>query len=258
MTTWREQAEIVGNYRVKEGQTLSLDCPFCGAKKKFTVSKRDGNLIWNCYRASCSVRGSKAGARSLDTIKARMKTGQPIKDMRRVDPIPAPLVAVEGHPEALAYLSSVGSLEAVRSHLAKAFYAPSENRVVFVMNRGAGCVGRALDGRKPKWKVYGDTTGVFACGVGKTAVIVEDPASACAVGVLPEYTGVALLGTNLSSLQKAQLGKYQRAIIALDKDASMKSVSILGRVAGLVPATVRFLGEDLKWLSSDQIRGALE
>ena len=257
MATWREQYQIVKGYRLREGDNKTTDCPFCGASKKFTVGMKDGVLLWNCYKASCPVNGSYRGERSWTAIKNKIGSTTPSPTRKRIMPVPSFLTGVEGHEDALAYLASVNSLEAVRSRLADVRFAPSENRVLFMMNGGAGAVGRALDNRVPKWTNYGATDGVFTCGKGSTAVVVEDAASACTVGVLPEFTGVAILGTSTSVLQRAELLHYERIIIALDNDASKKAIALLCRIGGLVKTTVRFLSEDLKWLKSEDIRKVL-
>lgn len=257
MATWREQHQTVKGYRVREGDNKTLDCPFCGASKKFTVGMKDGVLIWNCYKASCPVSGSYRGERSWSAIKSKVSSNTPSPTRKRIVPIPSFLTSVEGHDDALAYLSSVNCLEALRSRLADIRFAPSENRVLFMLNGGTGAVGRSLDNRTPKWKNYGSTEGTFTCGKGTTAVVVEDAASACAIGILPEYTGVAILGTSISSVQRMHLLRYERVIIALDNDASLKAIALSGHIAGLVPTTVRFLSEDLKWLRPEDMRKVL-
>jgi hypothetical protein len=124
------------------------------------------------------------------------------------------------------------------------------------MNEGEGAVGRSPDPeKKPKWLAYGDVSGIYTIGSGPTAVVVEDAISACAVSRIPEYTGVALLGTNLSPLQKTQLRRFERVIICLDKDASQKSLLLARRLEGpRTEATVRFLENDLKYLTETQIK----
>lgn len=249
---------MIRNIRVKEGESLTINCPFCGGQKKFSISKLDGKTLWNCYKASCGARGAMGGPRNMAVVRARIESGTKPLLMKEPLPLPKLISSVSNHPEALQYLQEVGSYEAFQRKLVMVGYSPEEHRVLFFTNKGAGAVGRALDERLPKWKAFGDTSGCFSCGTGKSAVIVEDAASACAVGVLEGYTGVALLGTNISHLQKRQLMSYQRVILCLDKDASRKAILLLQRLEGLVPATVRFLEKDLKLLRSDQIRRILD
>ena len=256
-TTAHDQRSTLDSIKLKDGETKRIDCPFCGGSKTFTLSLLNGKRVWNCYKASCSAHGAHSVVRSLDTIRSRLQG--PLNGTVHINPIALPpiLSTPEEHERVLWYLEQVHSFDAYEKGLVDISYAPKENRVLFFMNKGEGAVGRALDERKPKWKVYGNTNGIFTCGTGKTAVLVEDAASACAVGTLPAYTGVSLLGTNMSPIQKRQLMSYERVVICLDNDASRKSVRILRKLEGLVPATVRFLQDDLKWLSPPQIEEVL-
>lgn len=194
----------------------------------------------------------------MTVIKARLDTS--LKPLLVKEPLPLPrlISGYSNHEDVMEYLKAVGSYEAAQKRLVMVGYSPEEHRVLFFTNKGAGAVGRALDGRLPKWKAFGDTSGCFTCGDGPVAVVVEDAASACSVGVLPGYTGVALLGTNINHLQKRQLMSYQKVILCLDKDASRKAIWLLQKLEGLVPATVRFLEKDLKLLGSEQIRRLLD
>jgi len=250
-----EQLEILSKIRIRDGDSKRMDCPFCGGKYTFTLTRRDGSLIWNCYKASCGVRGATQSDRSLDSIKARLANLKRDVHNSRI-PLPGLTSSIDHHPEAVCYLDRVHSLHAYRKGLADIRYYPKEHRVLFYMNNGAGCVGRSLySDAKPKWKAFGDTTGIFTCGTGKTGIVVEDAASACAVSVLADVTGIALLGTNVSPLQKVQLLNYDKLIISLDKDASKKAIMLLRKLEAFVPTTVRFLEEDAKWLSEEELRG---
>lgn len=256
-----EQREYLNKVRVKDGETKRINCPFCGGDKTFTLSKIDGRKVWNCYKASCKASGSKPVERSIGTL--RRKLTDPVIELTRRNPSPLPeLISFDtfARPEVLTYLNEVHAFDAMCRGMVKIGYAPKENRVMFYMNNGLGAVGRALDDRKPKWKAFGDTTGIFKCGSGRIAVVVEDAASACAVATADEnfsYTGVALLGTNLNPQQKKQLRDFDRIIFCLDNDASKRSISMVRKIEGLVPATVKFLETDIKWMTKQKIMETL-
>jgi hypothetical protein len=249
----KNQRETLEAIRLKDGETKRIDCPFCGGSKTFTITRKDGKRLWNCYKASCTAVGSRGDTRSIETIEQALRG--PLNGTYRVNPEPLPEItsAIDHHEDVVEYLYQVHAMESVRLGLVKVSYAPKENRVLFWMQSGRGAVGRALDGRRPKWKAFGETQGIFTCGESPIAVVVEDAASACAVGCLPGYTGVALLGTHLDAVKKSQLKPFERVIFCLDNDASKKSIGLLRKLEGLVPATVRFLRDDLKWMSKDQI-----
>jgi hypothetical protein len=249
----KNQRETLNDIRLKDGETKRINCPFCGGNKTFTITRKDGRRLWNCYKASCMASGGKGDTRSLATVQNGLRG--PLNGTYRVNPEPLPGITSSPHfhVQVIEYLEQVHAMAAYDQGLVEVSYAPKENRVLFWMNGGEGAVGRALDGRRPKWKAFGNTQGIFACGNGPVAIVVEDAASACAVGCIPEYTGVALLGTHLDPLKKSQLRAYERVVFCLDNDASKKSIGLLRKVEGLVPATVRFLRDDLKWMDKDQI-----
>ena len=61
--TYAEQLQIVKDIPLKEGDTKVITCPFCGGQKKLAITKIDGKLMWNCYRASCEGKGIHTGRR---------------------------------------------------------------------------------------------------------------------------------------------------------------------------------------------------
>ena len=94
-------------------------------------------------------------------------------------------------------------------------------------------------------------------GHGSIAVVVEDIASACSLSRLPFCSGCALLGTTLSPVTIHQLTHYEEVIVALDQDASRKSLDLVSQLESRVKTRVRYLSEDLKYLNEEQIRKAL-
>ena len=44
---------------LEEGRTLTTDCPVCKGKKKFTATRVDDMILYNCFRNSCTVKGVK-------------------------------------------------------------------------------------------------------------------------------------------------------------------------------------------------------
>ena len=73
MSNYRDQVEWVKSLQIKEGSRVTTDCPFCGGKNKFTLDKFDGKLIWNCYRASCGVKGAYSGKRDINAAKSYLQ-----------------------------------------------------------------------------------------------------------------------------------------------------------------------------------------
>src|SRR6056300_2106735 len=60
---------IISDIDVPNGQTKRTNCPNCGGYNTFTVTNNMGSLIWNCYKASCNIRGGTRVHLSVDDIR---------------------------------------------------------------------------------------------------------------------------------------------------------------------------------------------
>ena len=250
----KEQYEVISTVSVRDDDTKRINCPFCGGKYTLTISKRDGSLIWNCYKASCSASGGKRVGYGLDAIKRKFNNNEPSGIRKRIYPLPEVNSSIEHHEHVIKYIDDNNCRKAFDDGAIKITYDPAKDRTLFWMNNDSGAVGRSLtSGVKPKWLSYGDTQGVLSVGNQDTAIVVEDAASACAVYATGKYTGVALLGTNISPVQRSQLRRYIKLIICLDKDASRKSIVLLRQLQGVVSCGVKFLDHDLKWYDGTEI-----
>ena len=249
--SYREQLQIVKMISLSEGDRKTLDCPFCGGRKKFSIAKQDGRLLWNCYKATCTAKGSYQGQRSVEAIKKRLSgPTEPAVRSPRITPLPVITSSIFNHDAALRYVTDNNCLDALNKGYIQIRYAPAEKRVLFYTQDGKGAVGRSIAQHKAKWWTYGDVSQGYAIGQGSTAVVVEDVPSACSVSRLDDHVGIALLGTAAGNLQlQAHLS---RSIIVLDRDASSKAVSVARRLGQ--GATVRYTDADLKNLSVDKLR----
>lgn len=256
MFTYKEQRQMLDPVRLREGESKRIDCPFCGGRKTMSLSRRDGQRMWHCFKASCSISGASKAERTVESLRASLNASE--RDREPSPPrslIPDRLAAVERHEVAAEYLKQNGCWEAYQSGLVEIRYDPADRRVLFFMPDGQGAVGRSLRGAKPKWKAYGDTSGILRVGSGDVGVVVEDAASAASISRLPFCSGCALLGTNVSVEKRQQLMSLQRLVIALDKDASKKAVGLQQYFEGRIPTTVLLLEEDLKYLSVADLEG---
>ena len=59
----------VSDLALSNGETKRLNCPACGGYKTFTVTNNMGSLMWNCYKASCTVSGGTRVHLSSDDIR---------------------------------------------------------------------------------------------------------------------------------------------------------------------------------------------
>lgn len=250
--TYLEQLEIIKTIHVREGDTIVIQCPFCGGYKKLAVSKIDGQLKWFCYRASCNGRGIYQGRRSLQASKDYL--AKISKTTAKVKPLPEITTSVDNHKPAIDFLKSVNSLEAYQNGWIDVRYAPAEDRVMFYADRGA--VGRCLKPYGPKWMTYGIIEGGIHVGEGNKAILVEDTPSACSVSRVSGYVGVALLGTNITQSIKQSIQQYAECYLILDRDASSKAIKAVRNINKLIK--VRLTKSDLKWLSTEQILNLLQ
>lgn len=256
MYSYKDQLEIVKAIRMSDGDCKTLDCPFCRGRKKFTISKFDGKVVWNCFRASCNVKGIYIAGRSIEAAKKFLAGNVSSRPIPRKRDIPHITTKIENHPPAMEYLDSVSASVAYSKGLIRVRYAPAEDRVLFYNTLGNGAVGRTLSNKTPKWFSYGELEGGIHVGNGEHAVLVEDVASACAVARDDRLTGVALLGTNISDGIKQTLSDYTKITLVLDNDASRKSLHVVRKLRD--GATLRFTKKDLKHLTTDEIRELLE
>lgn len=256
MFTYKEQLETLKPIKLREGQTKRINCPFCGGNKTMGISNKEGRKVWHCFKASCGLKGSENVGMTLAGIRRRVDgEGSSVKASGAL--MPDMLSDPRQHTESLNYLKSVNSLKALEDGLVDIKYSPAHKRVIYMMPNKTGGVGRSLINEKPKWKNYGDTSGLLTIGRGSVAVVVEDAASAANISQFSFCSGCALLGTNVSSLQRAQLLHFTKVVIALDKDASRKALQIKSKLEGRVNTRVVFLEDDLKWLTGSQIEAIL-
>ena len=251
MATYFEQLEAVKAVRISEGEKKTLDCPFCGGRSKFTIDRFDGKLIWNCFRASCNVKGSFTGRRNETAVRAFLAGNSTQKKNIKLTLIPKLTTSPKNHPAALEYLESVNSLEAFHRGYLRVRYAPAEDRVLFYNKDATGAVGRSLGRSQYKWWNYGDLGGGIHIGQGDHAVLVEDAPSAASVSRIDGLVGVALLGTSLTKGIKLTLTKYLTNTLVLDNDARGKAI-YLNKAHSCI-TKVRFTKQDLKHLTEGEI-----
>ena len=244
---------LLEDIELNEGQSVRKNCPECGGRNTFTATMKHGKLVWNCYKASCKCSGAKRKGYSKDTIISRIRNNGNKEIHTYPFEIPEHFLNVL-YKEHMDYLCSINATSA------ETMLDIKENRVVFLIRDPLtgelkGAIGRAMDKRKlPKWKRYDKHPDLlYFAGTGRTAVLVEDVASACAVANAG-YTGVALLGTSLHDAHIPQLISYDSAIIALDRDASKKSLVLKKKLDSYLKTSVVLLPDDLKYFLPQDIK----
>ena len=234
---------IVSDMDVPAGHTVRTNCPNCG-QRTFTVTNNMGSLVWNCYRASCNVKGGTRVHMSADDIRSFLSNAEEF-----ANPLDFKLpeyIVPHNHDIAEIAMELYG-LDAKALGL---MHDVKENRMVFpIMHEGkiVDATGRSLGKRLPKWRRYGKSGLPYSSGCGSVAVVVEDCLSAAVVGY-GTFVGVALLGTSLQESHKRYLSQFSTAIVALDPDALPKTLQMAKELRGHVnDVRVLRLTDDLKY-----------
>ena len=226
---------------ISNGVTKRTNCPNCGGYNTFTVTNNMGSLVWNCYKASCNIKGGTRIHLSVDDIRTSFGG---VKEF-----------AEESFrlPDYIIPYTGENYYGIDNKHL---MYDVKEDRVVFVVKHNDEIVdatGRSLKNKLPKWKRYGKSTLPYTFGCGKVAVVVEDCVSATIIGN-DVLVGVAVLGTSLSDSHKNYLAQFSTAIIALDPDALPKTLSFAKELRGYVNnIKVVKLKDDLKYKNEEDM-----
>lgn len=238
------------------GETKRMNCPVCNGYNTFTITNEMGSLKWNCYKASCTVSGSKKVALSMQDIRSVIDNHTEEKEDTFV--LPEHIVSAKDNDDVLEWLDH-WSITELKNHV---MYDVKEHRVVFpCTNNGKvyDAAGRAMGKRLPKWKRYGQSGLPYSFGCGKSAVVVEDCVSASAVGIAPPFTGVALLGTSLTESTKRFLSQFSTAVVALDPDALPKTIKIAKELGPYVSnVKVLRLTDDLKYRNTEDWNSMFE
>ena len=214
--------EFLEELGLKEGETITIDCPVCNGVKKFSASNKEGLILYNCYRNSCDVKGASMTPLLVETIKNKIQGIEEVEKDRKFE---MPEYITDGNN---SYIQRFRRRWDLRVEL---LYDCKSNRAVFPIyqnGRIVDAIGRALFDAQPKWYKYGGKAKYYSYCINPSesiAVVVEDVISATVVGeTLAGITGVALLGTNLLREHKEYLDTFDTVVVALDPDALGKTI----------------------------------
>ena len=227
---------IIQDVNLNMGDTKRMNCPSCNGYKTFSITNNNGKIVWNCFKASCNLKGAKSIHLTTDDIRKYMQKIE--KERKFVLP---------------EYIVPMKETNFPKHHFGvrarDVLYDVKENRIVFPIKHDGeivDAVGKA-EKRLPKWKRYGNSSVPYVKGKGSVAVVVEDCISAYVVANYG-YVGIALLGTSLSDKHKEFLLHYKKVIVALDPDALKKNLQIARELRNWVAEVkVLRLTDDLKY-----------
>jgi hypothetical protein len=251
---------LIGYDHLPEGTTAAGElCPACrgGTTKErtFSVSKRDGRLLWKCHRNSCGFKGSERTAAQTDSgartkvPECRGVVGRTI--LRNSEPLAG---------EVRKYLLERYGIreEAIAKY--ELGWDTETNRLClpvqdFLGNR-LGVNLRALDNRQPKTKLHAEDNALswYVNHTTPDIIIVEDQFSA--IRFSDYLCSVALLGTHLNEERLQEIKKHAKGnvFLALDKDAWAKAVGYSIKYRSTLKLILLRLNKDGKDMSNEEMQ----
>lgn len=227
---------------------MRLTCPQCGRHNSVAVKYEGTTKTEHCFGASCNYW-------KKDKEELTPELFEKIKKQKKKTMDTSTLIDARSSPEALEYMrknNCAGSN-------ANIYYNLKDQRVVF--NYHDLYVGRALDDTLPKWMNYTSTDTPFVVQQYRKhkhtdVVLVEDCASACNASLIMD--SIALLGTTLKSEHIDEVLKYENIFIALDEDATTKSIKIYDTLSLLRACKIIPLKKDLKYCTIYELERLLK
>ena len=239
--------KYVGNLHIVSYGRFRGDCPVCYRHNTFSVTDTGFERLYYCFHADCHTKGSTGVQLTKENSKVAFKE-RVTKQIDNADfVVPDTFVSLSRSKAAEAYVKKVGSYDAYLNGLADIRYDFQQERVVYLVkhnNKIVDATGRSLNGRKPKWRRYGNNKYPFVCGTSHTLFIVEDCPSACCVSF--SVSGLSLMGTTLLDEYVDIIKNYEKVFVALDKDATSKAYMIVRKLRNYVPTKLIVLNKDLK------------
>lgn len=240
--------QYINEMHLECDEVRRTDCPVCGGKNTFTATNSAGDVLYNCYKAGCSVRGAHRTRLTVDQVVNRLQKNKQVNDTDFV------------MPRYITRSTKVGLF-------ADQWGIPSDdllfdikdNRVVFPVlrdNKLVDAVGRAINKSSMKWKRYNNSDSLYRKGYGPTGVVVEDAISASVVPTVSSaLTGIALMGTSMRDEYISQLRSFDKLVIALDPDARDKTISITKKLRSVGFNTSALnLTDDIKYRRTNDVR----
>jgi hypothetical protein len=256
MTNWMQHRQYAEDVTSASNPFHRGNCPFCGGRGTFTASRDTGTIRYNCYKLGCSVGGEFITDMSAREVMMKLRPAQK-EERREPDTMVIPEYVVDPLPEHDLYHKFVAHWGIQGCRL---LYDIKDRRAVFPIyykGRMIDATGRALDGAIPKWYRYTGVADYYTLGDNDTALlIVEDTLSAIiAHQTIPTLTTMAILGTNLSSYALQKCAEYDKVIIALDPDASSKTIEFKRQVESWtgLPTYAMRLHDDIKYRVAEDI-----
>lgn len=247
--------QFVNELHLTVGQSKRTNCPVCKGKNTFTATNIEGNVVYNCYKASCTVSGTQRTRMDVDQVMRVMRDRTVTHSVDTDFVLPSYITSPTNRVGTFADRWKIDAN--------KLMYDVKDDRAVFPIylnNKLVDAVGRTLRESSLKWKRYGSSPVPFISGRGSVAVVVEDAISASVIPTIDRnLSGIALLGTSLLSEHKEYLRKFDSVVVALDPDARDKTLKIARqiRTAGM-SASALCLSDDIKYRRDSDVESLMQ
>ena len=239
---------------LRDGDSLRTDCPSCRSRNTFSCYKDGGDYVYNCFKLSCGLRGVHSTNMTAAEVQARLKANREKPSVNKeLQALVYPEYVVDPTSQHTLLHEFSDKYDLQQEGL---MYDVKDRRAVFPIHykgRLLDAVGRALDGAIPKWYRYSGNAEFFTKKINPdadVAVVVEDVISAIKVAhYAPSAVGFAILGTSLNVAIMQHLAEYREVVIALDRDATHKTLQYKREVelwTGL-PTKALLLDDDIKY-----------
>ena len=249
--------------------SIRINCPSCGGNNCFSASKVDGYIVYYCFRASCGLRGRINDESSIDDLRSslsalstkfKVRSGNLEVGQTQLYQTPNHFVSPLQNKSCYSILNRYSLIDFYVQQSELIRYDPKLDRLVFILkdHKGVikGAVGRSLSySNTPRWYVYGRINAcpfIPASSSKQTdrCILVEDCISCCSlVDLVPS---IALLGTAIPSECIQYLLPYDKLYIALDADATKKSIKLQKQLNAYKPTFIIPLRKDIKHYSPEE------
>lgn len=258
MISAQEIAEL--NLISHEGVQSSARCPECG-HYNFSVTKKNGKLLWNCFRVGCGISGAVVASYTRAVQEVPEPIARPFTGF--LTPLTEAMATAIACKFNLPFETVMREISYTDTRYAVKLRGPKGEVRGVVLRRpwaGTEIIDKPVGGPKsitfkddplsPNLSWYYPENQVLS-----TCVLVEDQISAMRIANETPYTGVALLGTSLNEEKVMEIQrKVNNVIIALDSDATGHSFD-LARKWGKAfwSCKVAILNKDIKNMTKEEV-----
>lgn len=236
---------------IKEGASVRTTCPSCNASNVFTATKEMGVVKYNCYKLNCSISGYHHDNLSAHDIMKLLHGKDEVVEKEPAT-MEIPQYVVQPSAEHTKYHTFMDKWGLTGLQL---LYDVKDERVVFPIHYKGRIIdanGRAVSGAIPKWYRYTGAASYYIRGrnSGGPLLIVEDCTSAIiAAQKIVGLSAMAILGTSLTAQHYQKIAEYDSIIVALDPDASHKTLQFKREIEAWtdLPTKALLLHDDIKY-----------